>query len=380
MSDMTIIATDGVGDNAAEVKRVLEICNACRYCEGFCATFQALSGRREVKWSELDYFSNLCHNCTACYHACQYSPPHQFDINAPLALSRLRAESYQRYVWPGFMGTLFQKNGLVMSLTAALVLALTMLLGSIMINRDVLLAQHQLPGAFYRIVSHELIVATAGSIFLFAIVAMIIGARRFWNASAGTGKFSFPALWGAMKSAATLSNLGGGHGKGCNTVDESFSNRRRVFHQFTMWGFLLCFAATCVAAFYETFLGRLSPFPYASLPVMLGTSGGIGLLIGPVGLAWIKLRTDPRPMNLQQYGMDYGFLVLLCLISLTGLLLLALRETAAMGVLLLIHLGLVLSFFITLPYGKFVHGIYRFAALIMFYGEQQQNGHSKRSN
>ena len=168
--------------------------------------------------------------------------------------------------------------------------------------------------------------------------------------------------------------------RGCNTVDESFSNQRRIFHQFTMWGFLLCFAATCSATFYEYVLNRFSPFPYFSLPVILGTVGGIGLLIGPAGLAWVKTRSDPRPVNQRQFGMDYAFLALLVLISLTGLLLLAFRETAAMGMLLLIHLGFVFSFFITLPYGKFVHGAYRLAALVMFYGESQQSNKSQRSN
>jgi citrate/tricarballylate utilization protein len=35
-----------------------------------------------------------------------------------------------------------------------------------------------------------------------------------------------------------------------------------------------------------------------------------------------------------------------------------------MGVLLGAHLGMVMALFITLPYGKFAHAIYRFAALI----------------
>ena len=37
-----------------------------------------------------------------------------------------------------------------------------------------------------------------------------------------------------------------------------------------------------------------------------------------------------------------------------------------MGVLLVIHLGAVLALFLTLPYGKFVHGIYRTAALLKY--------------
>ena len=45
------------------------------------------------------------------------------------------------------------------------------------------------------------------------------------------------------------------------------------------------------------------------------------------------------------------------------LLLLVLRHTGAMGILLAIHLGLVLSFFLALPYSKMVHGVYRGIAL-----------------
>ncbi len=107
-----------------------------------------------------------------------------------------------------------------------------------------------------------------------------------------------------------------------------------------------------------------------SLPVLLGTAGGIGLLIGPAGLLWLKARSDPRPADTDRYGMDYAFLASLFLVSLTGMLLLAFRETAAMGILLAVHLGFVLAFFLALPYSKFVHGIYRFAALLRFAAER----------
>jgi len=137
------------------------------------------------------------------------------------------------------------------------------------------------------------------------------------------------------------------------------------------WGFMLCFAATSVATLYEYALGIMSPFPFFSLPVLLGTIGGIGLLIGPAGLVWLKLKSDTRVMHTKQFGMDYAFLALLFFISLTGLLLLGLRATSAMGVLLSVHLALVLALFVMLPYSKFVHSIYRFIALVKFVSEQQ---------
>ncbi len=52
----------------------------------------------------------------------------------------------------------------------------------------------------------------------------------------------------------------------------------------TFYGFALCFASTCVATLYHYLLAREAPYPWWDLPVVLGTLGGIGLLIGPVGL------------------------------------------------------------------------------------------------
>ena len=71
-------------------------------------------------------------------------------------------------------------------------------------------------------------------------------------------------------------------------------------------------------------------------------------------------------------NMDVAFLVLLFLTSFTGLALLVFRETAAMGMLLVIHLGVVAGLFITLPYGKFAHVVYRYAALVRYSIEQRR--------
>ena len=65
-----------------------------------------------------------------------------------------------------------------------------------------------------------------------------------------------------------------------------------------------------------------------------------------------------------------AFLVLLLLTSLSGFLLLALRESSAMGTWLALHLGWVAGLFLTLPYGKFVHALYRLAALARFHVER----------
>jgi citrate/tricarballylate utilization protein len=130
------------------------------------------------------------------------------------------------------------------------------------------------------------------------------------------------------------------------------------------YGFYLCFAATTTGFIYHTFLGWAAPYPFISLPVLLGTVGGVLLLIGTVGLFAMKLVDDPMPAARSLLGADVALLMLLALASLTGLALLALRATGAMGITLAVHLGFILALFLVLPYSKMVHGVYRSAALL----------------
>ena len=81
-----------------ETARIMQICNACRYCEGFCAVFPAMERRRLFDVGDTAQLANLCHHCGACYHACQYAPPHEFAVNVPLTLAERRAETWAESV------------------------------------------------------------------------------------------------------------------------------------------------------------------------------------------------------------------------------------------------------------------------------------------
>jgi citrate/tricarballylate utilization protein len=344
----------------------MQICNACRYCEGFCAVFPAMTRRLTFSEADLNYLANLCHNCGACYYACQYAPPHEFGVNVPKNFAEIRLSTYRRYTWPQFLAGLFERNGLAVSLITAASLAVFLLATFYFQAPEQVFAAHP-NGDFYRVIPHNVMVWTFGLVFLYVVAVLTIGFLRFWRDKgeslvdlAAPHPFS-RATWEALR----LKYLEGG-GDGCTYPSERPSHARRWFHHFTFYGFLLCFAATVVGTIYHYVFGWQAPYPLVSLPVVLGTLGGIGLLIGPTGLLWLKGQRDPEPDEPKQFGMDAGFLVLLLLTSLTGLLLLFLRETAAMGVLLAIHLGVVLGLFLTLPYGKFVHAVYRFAALVRY--------------
>jgi citrate/tricarballylate utilization protein len=130
------------------------------------------------------------------------------------------------------------------------------------------------------------------------------------------------------------------------------------------YGFMLCFASTTAGWIWDHFLAQPAPYPLLHPVVLLGTAGGIGMMIGTGGLIWLKFVADQAPMARRLSGADVALLLLLFLVAATGLLLLALRETPAMALLLAVHLGLVLALLLLLPYSKFVHGLYRGLALL----------------
>jgi citrate/tricarballylate utilization protein len=351
-----------------EVSRILTICNACRYCEGFCAVFPAMTRRLEFSKADVHYLANLCHNCGACYHACQYAPPHEFAVNVPQAMAQVRLATYIDYAWPAPFGALYKRNGLTLSMATAFGLALFLLL-AIWRNGTLMVAAPH--GNFYAIFPHNLMALLFGAVFGFALLALGLGVRRFWH-DVSPGAAGIEAVTETVRHAATLTYLGGGHGEGCNEADDRFTLARRRYHHLTMYGFLFCFAATSTATLYHYLLHWEAPYPVFSLPVLFGIVGGIGLVIGPLGLLRLNLQRDIRAGDRRQQPMDRGFIALLLLTSITGLALLAWRESVAIGWLLALHLGMVMALFLTLPYGKFAHGVFRTAALLKSAIEKRQ--------
>jgi len=356
-----------------EGERQMTICNACRYCEGYCAVFPAMELRRSFTKGDLNYLANLCFDCRDCYYACQYAPPHEFAVNVPKLMSELRADTYREFSWPAILSGLFKRNGLAVSVITISSLIIILLLVLAFIGRDTLLATHVGEGAFYRVVPYVAMTIPPLIIALYGVAVLLAGMARFWRETQGTFSevIDLSALWRATQDAFGLSYMKGG-GAGCNYPDAAFSQSRRWFHHLTFYGFLLDFAATSVAAFYDHFLGWQAPYPIFSWPVVLGTVGGIGLLIGTSGMLYLKWKSDRDPGAEHMLNMDVAFLMLLWLTSLTGFLLLIFRETSAMGTLLIIHLGVVAGLFITAPYGKFAHVVYRYAALVRFAIEQRR--------
>jgi len=347
-----------------EVGRQMQICNACRYCEGFCAVFPAMTRRLEFGKADIHFLANLCHNCGACLHACQYAPPHEFAVNVPRAMAEVRGKTYVDYAWPPALGMLYQRNGLTLSLALAAALALFLVLAAAL--------KGSLWGAapgdnFYSVFPHNLLVGMFAPVFLFAMLALGMGVRRFWRdltPATGGAPLNRPAAVEAADAVLRLKYLDGGHGEGCHDDDDAYTLARRRFHHLTFYGFMLCFAATSVATLYHYVFGWAAPYALPSLPKLLGVIGGVSLMAGTAGLWRLNRKRHPLHGDPAQKPMDLGFIALLFLTSASGLALWLGRGTPALALLLCLHLGAVMALFATMPYGKFGHGIFRSAALL----------------
>ncbi len=341
-----------------EARRQIEICNACRYCEGYCSVFPAINRERAFADGDVTQLANLCHNCRGCYYACQYTEPHEFALNLPRALAKVRQESWQEFALPSVLSKAFHISGVAIAL--ATILGFALIIWAIRALGD----YAQGGEGFYAVISHNALVAIFAPAFLFPLFSIFLSLRRYWNAVGG-GPVRLSDVVSAFGSAARMKNLAGGHGDGCNFEDEDrFSNARRWRHQMVMYSFLLCFAATSVATVMHYGFGLEAPYGFFSPPKLLGVPGGILLSVGTLAMIQLKMKSDRELADSSVWGGEMAFILLLFFVSTSGLALYAFGGTGALTALMALHLGSVLAFFLLTPYSKMAHGFYRLTALV----------------
>ncbi len=275
-----------------EATRQLDICNACRYCEGLCAVFPALSRRTVLSAGDVSQLASLCHDCRACYDACMYTAPHEFDLNVPAVLTEVRLADYQRYVWPARVpGLLRGWTGLFTGALASA--ALFVGIAAAHAGWPAIVAAHDSAASPYRLIPDGVLVGLMLAAIAYGLLIGALAARSYW---AATGSGDVPvrpadvlrATWYAL----TLRYLRGG-GVGCYyPADDKPSPARRYLHLLTVAGFGLCVVSTAAAAVLQDILGEQPPYAWLSAPVISGTIGGIGLLAGCAGLLLLKARSS----------------------------------------------------------------------------------------
>lgn len=355
----------------------LAVCNSCRYCEGYCAVFPALERRQTFEQKDVAFIANLCHDCRACYYACAYAPPHEYGINIPQVLSDTRVATYEEIPLSGFLKALTGRTlvrNAAFSLLAVLLVAAIAVIG----HGSAVLTAHRDAGAFYAVIPWVLMVVPGLLLGGYVAGSLAVGVIRFARLTRSGEDNTLPgrAFGVAALEAVTLRWLRGDD-EGCHYPRSGVSRWRMYLHVSVSAGFVAAFLATIVAAVYQDALGVLPPYPVLSLPVILGSVGGLGMIAGCAGLLALKLVSDRDPASLEMRGLDVAFIFNLGMASLTGMLLVLFRETDLLGVFLVLHLGTLGTLFLTAPYTKFAHFVYRYAALVQnraeLHAEMQRN-------
>ncbi len=337
-----------------DARRQAEICNACRYCEGFCSVFPALQRQRSLADMDLRHLSNLCVNCRGCYYACQYTAPHEFNLNVPAALAEVRRDTWQQYAFPRVMGDVFHTHGVAIAALSAIAFALLFIIATVI--------RPDSGVGFYAVMSHTLMVSLFLPASVLPLISIGVSLRRYWR-DVGGRRPTLRECAQVFKDTASMRALAAGHGEGCNYEDaDRFSHARRIAHQLTALGFLLCLASTSVATLMHYALDWPAPYAWYTAPKLLGITGGVMLSVGTAWLGWLKVQADTALGDANAWGGDMAFVLLLCAVAVTGLALYALGNTALLSPLLAIHLGTVLAFFLAMPYSKMVHAFFRIAA------------------
>jgi citrate/tricarballylate utilization protein len=325
--------------------------------------------RRLFTKNDVIFLANLCHDCGACYTVCPFTPPNQLSINIPKINNEIRLATYRDYTAPRFLATVFEKQAAYSALVVALSLLLIAALASVLGTPGRIITPQVGPGSFYVIVPSLIIEIAGGALGLIVLGIWLYGVGKYWNDISNSPKRILNAgvLWSAAIDVFKHTWFKGGGG-GCMypspEPDERPSYLRLYLHVMVFFGFLLTFASTVSATFYQNILGVLPPYPMVSVPVLLGSSGGVLISVGALTFLGADIGEGPTSVK-GTVSLDRAFLVVLLLAALTGMSTLLLRDTGFMGTLFVVHLGFVLALFLTAPYGKFIHFAYTYVALIL---------------
>lgn len=363
-----------IDDLVLEAQRQLNVCNACRYCEGYCAVFPALERRTVLDGGDITQLANLCHDCRACFYACMYATPHEFQLNLPAALSAVRLASYEKYVprWPlpkALRG--MTSATLVTTLTALVIAGLVALTAGL----DALWRSSPAPGSPYDVISFPTLLVTVIAPLVFSVTVATRASLLYWRDTGGRLRelTDLKALALAGRYAMELRYQRGGGGE-CYYPDDRPAATRRHLHSLVVYGFLACTASTVSAAVMQDILGNRPPYAYLSAPVLFGLVGGLAMVAGCTGLTILKARSDQEPAEDAMVARDYGLLTALNVLSITGLLTLFTRNTPAFNLVLITHLAAVVVAFAIFPYTKFMHWVYRYLAIVKDNQESARTG------
>lgn len=336
-------------------------CYQCATCSSVCELAPASHPfpRRQVllaQWGMAERLATdpavwLCHQCNDCTVRCPR------DARPGDVLGAVRSLAIEKLAFPGFLGKFV---GAARS-TWLLLLALPVLFWVVLLAAAGRLAVP--PGleagwAYDVLVPHSFIYGVFFPVTGWVIFASWVAGRRFWTALGASGKRSgsfLANLMPALVEVATHKRFGS-----CGAA-----RPRKLGHLTLLWGFVGA-AITSGLLIIGMYIQKLPmPLPLDHPYKILGNVSAGLLIIG--GAILVGNRLGDRKAAGASFAFDTFFLSVVVLVIATGMVVQLARLAHAPGIALasyVLHLGSVMSLFLTFPYSKFAHLLYRTLAMV----------------
>ncbi len=338
------------GGNAAR-------CFQCATCTSVCdlTTPEMLFPRRQMLWAQwglVDRFTAdpsiwLCHQCNDCTVRCPR------DARPGDAIQTLRSLMIEEVGAPKLVARLVGRA----RTTWPLLLGVPVLFWALYIRAVNGFAPATTPLAYRDVVPQWMIYSVFLPAAAFALVAAAIGARRCWVAW-GAGSSRNGSLLAGLAGVAT-DILAHRRFRTCGAA-----RPRRIGHLLLLWGFVGALLTTTLLGIAIDAFGVKTPLPQLHPIKLLGNASAVLLVVGVVWLLVNRITNETASGRSRAF--DNFFLALVVLLILSGVGAELGRYVLPVPVaiaLYVLHLGMVLSLFLTFPFSKFAHALYRTLAM-----------------
>jgi quinone-modifying oxidoreductase subunit QmoC len=333
-------------------------CYQCATCSSVCAlsTPEIPFPRRQMmlaQWGLADQLAGdpavwLCHQCGDCTERCPR------DARPGDAVQGMRSMVIEALAFPSFIGKLVGNVGK----SWPVLLGVPWLFWLALWGAGVITAPGGTIHAYEDFVPHGLLYAVFFPVAAYVTLAAWIAGRRFWKKMGEGTKRNGSFLSGLVPVVMDIL----GH-KSFGTCEKVSS--RRWAHLALFWGFVGAAVTSALLIWAIYIQGEEMPLPLTHPIKILGNLSAVLLVVG--GLWLFVSRFGTHKALIRTSAFDFFFLSVVAMVIATGVIIEAARFVWPANVaafLYTLHLGVVLTLFVTFPYSKFAHMLYRTLALV----------------
>jgi quinone-modifying oxidoreductase subunit QmoC len=345
-------------------------CYQCATCSSVCelAPADAPFPRRQMLWTQWGLADRLaadpavwlCHQCNDCTAHCPR------DARPGDVLQTVRSLVVEGLAYPRALGRLVANA----RSTWPILFGVPILFWLALLGVSGLLQPPANFHAYEQIVPHAMLYAVFFPIAGLVALAAFVSGRRYWRAmgeAVPRSRSFLSGLWATTVDISTHTRFGS-----CGTA-----RFRRMGHLLLFWGFVgaAVTSALLIVAIYLQ--GYEMPLPLLHPYKLLGNVSALALLIGGGILVFTRLTDRDRAGSSTAF--DSFFTAVVTLVIATGVLVelarLVTASTPGLAVgLYVLHLGVVTTLFVTFPYSKFAHMLYRTLAMVHEQAAPEKDG------